>query len=93
MLRLAVPDDLDEIRRLYRETILNVNIRDYDQRQVNAWAGRWTNLPGWNDRMANQYFLVDDADGKITGFTSLTKEGHVDLLFVHHASFYLKFWK
>jgi len=83
MLRTAIPADLDAMRRLYRDTILSVNIRDYTREQVNAWAARWTNMPGWNKRMADQHVIVDDIDGHIGGFSSLTKDGHVDLLFVH----------
>ncbi|MBD1385529.1 GNAT family N-acetyltransferase [Mucilaginibacter rigui] len=82
MIRLATITDLDEIAHLYRDTISTVNLKDYSAEQVAAWAGRWTNTPGWTDKITNQHFLVVE-DGEITGFSSLTHNGHVDMLFVH----------
>nr|WP_067053400.1 GNAT family N-acetyltransferase [Mucilaginibacter sp. L294] len=83
MIRLATLNDIDEIAHLYRDTISTVNLKDYTAEQVAAWAGRWTNTPGWTDKITNQHFLVVEENGEITGFSSLTNNGHVDMLFVH----------
>jgi putative acetyltransferase len=83
MIRTAALHDLDEVARLYRDTISTVNLKDYNAEQVAAWAGRWINTHVWTDKITNQHFLVDEEDGEITGFSSLMENGHVDMLFVH----------
>jgi putative acetyltransferase len=83
MIRLATLIDLDEIARLYRDTISTVNLKDYNAGQVAAWAGSWINTPVWTDKITNQHFLVSEENCEITGFSSLTNNGHVDMLFVH----------
>ncbi|MFD0795075.1 GNAT family N-acetyltransferase [Mucilaginibacter litoreus] len=79
----ATLDDLEEITLLYRDTILMVNSKDYTAEQTAAWSGRYTNTLGWTDKINSQHFLLMREDGQLTGFSSLTKTGHVDMLFVH----------
>jgi putative acetyltransferase len=81
--RLATLNDLAAVAALYRDTILAVNIRDYAAEQVNAWARRWTNTTGWTDKITNQHFILEELDGLIVGFSSLTDTGHLDMMFVH----------
>src|ERR1700748_3102766 len=83
MMRLATLNDLDAITHLFRDTVSTVNLKDYSAAQVAAWAGRWTNTPGWTDKVTNQHFLVAEENGEITGFSSLTDKGDVDMLYIH----------
>lgn len=82
-LRKATVDDVAKIQQLYHDTINLINIRDYNQAQVAAWSGR-AKVADWAGKVTDQYFLVAIIDGLISGFASLTGDGHVDLLFVHH---------
>jgi len=84
MLRIATLEDLHELSTLYRDTISLVNIKDYNAAQVNAWAGRWTNIAGWTEKITQQHFIVEEIGGVIAGFSSLTTSGHLDMMFVHH---------
>lgn len=83
MIRLATLHDLAEVAHLYRDTISTVNLKDYNAEQVTAWAGSWINTPVWTNKITNQHFLVDEENCEITGFSSLTDNGLVDMLFVH----------
>lgn len=83
-LRRFRPDDLPALIDLFRDTVRRVNIRDYSQEQVTAWApdevdpDRWATLA---DPL--RLTIVAEADGRIVGFTDLEPDGHVDRFFVH----------
>ncbi len=82
-IRSATLDDQDAITSLFRETVLNINIHDYSQTQVNAWADRHEKTHHWSDRIKHQYFLVAEHKGKVLGFGSITSDGYIDTLFIH----------
>lgn len=84
MIRLATLADLEQITTLYRNAITIVNIKHYSTEQTAAWASRWNNTSAWTDKITNQHFLVTEENNIITGFASVTYNGHVDMLFVHH---------
>lgn len=81
-IRNATPADLDPILSLYRETIMRVNRRDYTEEQVQAWASRAGDLQRWAAKIGGQHFFVCEHGTELSGFASLTDDGHVDLLFV-----------
>ena len=83
-LRLATAEDCADIRRLFRDTILTVNTRDYDAAQVAVWSSSAELPDRWLDRIARQYFLLAERAGELAGFASL-EEDCLDLLYVHHA--------
>ncbi len=83
-IRKASVADIEQITRLYVNTITTVNIKHYTLKQVSVWAARANNKPGWIDKINNQYFLVSEIGTTISGFSSITHTGHIDLLFVHH---------
>ncbi|RYZ24199.1 MAG: GNAT family N-acetyltransferase [Chitinophagaceae bacterium] len=84
-LRHASIDDVDALAALYRDTIGHINIRDYDEQQVAAWAGRSRNTESLVRRIGEQYFLVAHSGSKLTGFASITTDGtYLDFLYVHH---------
>ena len=82
-IRRATIADIDEIAQLYRDTIINVNAKDYTKEQIDAWAATYNNQEGWVRRMEEQYFYVAVSDNKIVGFASIDKFGYFDLLYVH----------
>ncbi len=83
-LRRATAEDCAAIRRLFRDTILTVNTRDYDATQVAVWSASAEFPERWLDRIARQYFLVAERAGELAGFASLEGD-YLDLLYVHHA--------
>jgi transcriptional regulator len=81
-LRQAVEADIPTLARLFRETILNVNSKDYDARQVEVWASAGDDLANWRTRLAEQYFVLSEFRDTIFGFGSLTPDGYLDTMYV-----------
>ncbi|HTC00679.1 MAG TPA: GNAT family N-acetyltransferase [Ferruginibacter sp.] len=82
-IRNSVITDIDEIAKLYRDTIIAVNAKDYTKDQIEAWASTYDNQAGWVRRMEEQNFYVAVKENKIIGFASIDKFGYFDLLYVH----------
>jgi putative acetyltransferase len=87
VIRTYRPADAAQIAALFVNTVRTVNLRDYSQSQVEAWAphdpgaaGRWAATLGDGRRVA--YVAVAGED--VLGFTDVEPDGHLDRLFVHH---------
>lgn len=62
-------------------TVRNVNIRDYSQEQVEAWAPSGFDFALWQKRMDGLKPFVAELDGHIVGYTDLQSSGLVDHFF------------
>lgn len=82
-IRQADINDIDELGKLYYDTIVTINARDYSSEQIRAWASTFNNEHGWIRRIEEQYFYVALSQGSIVGFASLDNSGYLDLLYVH----------
>lgn len=82
-MRLANELDIEQIKNLYCETILSVNIKDYTSEQVALWAQRGEENEVWRKRIEEEYFVVKEVGDQIVGFCSLRTNGYVNTLFVH----------
>lgn len=82
-IRMAVNDDILDISELFYETIQNINIKDYNNIQVNAWALNAYDREKWKFKIKNQYFIVAIIDTRIVGFSSIDKNGYLDYMFIH----------
>ena len=69
---------------LFRNTIRSVNIRDYSQSQVVAWAPDDLNPSVWAGKMRSIRPFVVDVEEKIVGYSDLQPDGLIDHFFVHH---------
>lgn len=84
-IRQAKTTDLPAIRALFRNTIQQVNKRDYSPEQIAIWSATADDKTKWLARFDSQHFLVAEQDDKTVGFTSLDEStGYLDLLYVHH---------
>ncbi len=81
-IRQAEPDDLENILHVFRESIQGIAIIDYSTEQIEAWSSK-SDQKKWIDRINEQHFLLCETDGVLAGFSSITKSGYLDLLFVH----------
>lgn len=81
--REATLDDLPEITALFRDTIRNVNSKDYSEKQIEAWASGADKTKKWEKRIKSLYFLVAELDNQIVGFSYLKDGNYLDGLFVH----------
>ncbi len=82
-IRQATPQDASEIMKLFYETIHAINIRDYSQEQVNAWAPDAMTVDRWIKRQDTKQTFVADHNGKIIGFAELEPDGHIDCFYTH----------
>ncbi len=83
-IRLYSPDDCAEIIRLFYNTVHFVNIRDYDQEQIEAWAPSSINEESWCGALSTSYALVYVESDIILGFGNMTDNGVLDRLYIDH---------
>lgn len=76
--------DIEEIKSLFADTIMNVNIADYSPEEAADWASCGERKVGWSELVSQLYFIVaTDGDGRIVGFAAMTDDGYLDYMFVH----------
>lgn len=77
-------DDLEEIIKLFHDTVHNVNIQDYSQDQVDAWAPDSIDMAGWDKSLSRHHTFVAVEGSIIVGFGDIDTSGYLDRLYVHH---------
>ena len=75
--------DLDALLRLFYDTVHAVNLGDYTQAQVDAWADGCPDRAAWERSLAEHVSLVALAGEKIIGFGDIDESGYLDRLYVH----------
>lgn len=75
--------DLAKMKQLFADTITHICKKDYDDVQIEAWKLGAENEIRWQKVMENQYVLIAESNGEITGFISLDQGNYIDFLFVH----------
>ncbi|MGR5230077.1 GNAT family N-acetyltransferase [Photobacterium damselae] len=76
--------DAEHLWSLLFNTIRSVNIRDYSQEQVEAWAPKPHNTKAWRDRVNQTQPYIAELNGVIVGFADLQSDGLIDHFFCHH---------
>ena len=74
--------DTEEIMKLFYDTIHEVNIHDYTQEQVAAWAPANMDIEVWIKSLGSKFTYVAEED-KIIGFAELEANGHIDRFYCH----------
>lgn len=69
---------------IFYHTIRNVNIRDYSQAQVKAWAPDNLDPKVWQRKMDSITPFIAEINGDIVGYTDLQENGLIDHFFCHH---------
>ena len=69
---------------LFVHTVRLVCLGDYDSEQINCWVSATNDKEKWLSKIENSFFIVAEADNRITGFASLESFDYIDLLYVHH---------
>lgn len=82
-LRTATENDIPSIGKLFSETVRNVNAKDYTEEAIRVWSSLGENTGMWKKRIAEQYFIVAQINGVITGFSSIDPAGYLDFMYVH----------
>lgn len=69
---------------IFQNTVRKVNIKDYTQEQVDAWAPDFIDKEKWNKTLSEHYTFVAVKDNVIIGFGDIDDSGYLDRLYVHH---------
>lgn len=83
VLRKYDGNDFEAVSSVFRDTVKNVNIRDYSEEQCLAWIEKSECLKLRKKYLLRQTTLVAESGGEIIGFGSIDESGYLDLLFVH----------
>ena len=82
-LRLYRSQDCPVLLDLFRNTVRNVNSRDYSPQQIAAWI-ECVDPERWQITLAQHLTLVAELDGVVVGFADIVPEtGYLDRLYVH----------
>lgn len=74
-----IPFLLDVFERSVRQTCSS----DYSKQQIEAWIKKGLEEERWRERIKTHYFIVaETAKCGIMGFSSLSKDAYLDVLFI-----------
>ena len=73
-----------ELWKLFYDTVHNVNIRDYDENQIAAWAPEDIdiNVVIQKFRKIDPYVVIKEE--KIIGYADIQPDGYIDHFYCHH---------
>src|ERR1700722_1395966 len=75
-------EDADRLANLFFQTIRRVNIRDYTQAQVEAWAPENRDMERWRKSFSGRAVFVAEEAGSAIGFGELEPNGHIDRFYI-----------
>ncbi|MBD2676469.1 MULTISPECIES: GNAT family N-acetyltransferase [Nostoc] len=75
--------DTQAIANLFYDTIHEINIADYTQEQVEAWAPKNMDYEVWHKRLQVKLPYIAEDNGEIVGFGELEADGHIDCFYCH----------
>jgi putative acetyltransferase len=73
--------DVAAIAHLFFETVRSVNLQDYSEQQVHAWAPEVPDAEIWHSRMSQRCTLVAEEHGEVIAFAELERDGHLDMFY------------
>ena len=76
-------EDLNEMARLFYDTVHSINAQDYTHQQLDVWATGVIDRVAWNDSFLAHTTAVAIEDGQIVGFGDMDANGYLDRLYVH----------
>jgi putative acetyltransferase len=89
IIRKYQSEDTDEIIQLFYDTVHQINIRDYSQVQINAWAPNNKDSINWVNKLSYKITYVAENENNsnnkiIIGFAQLETNGHIDCFYCHY---------
>lgn len=83
-IRIVTEADIAEIKDLFRETVLHINIQDYTLEEIEDWASCGNTDEHWKNLIDKFHFFVAENEmEQIVGFASISNEGYLHSMFVH----------
>jgi putative acetyltransferase len=84
-LRPYLPADARLLAEIFRASIEELTVEDYDDAQREVWAAAADDDQEFAGRLAQGLTLVATLGGSVVGFVSLKGPDEIDLLYVHPA--------
>lgn len=85
LIRNYCPEDVQELAKIYFNTIHCINIEHYTQEQVDVWAPKSSlETKGWAEKFLKTKPIVAVIREKVVGFAEFEPDGHIDCFYVHH---------
>ncbi len=75
-------EDVEEVVRLFRDTVHTVNAADYTAEQLDVWAPSSIDIREWDRSLCAHFSVVATENGKLLGFGDIDKSGYLDRLYV-----------
>ena len=75
--------DCEQIAQLFYNTVYSVNVKNYTEEQLNAWATGSVDLQEWNHSFLNHKTVVAVEDDEVVGFGDIDQYGYLARLYVH----------
>lgn len=75
--------DESALREIFYNTIRNVNIKDYSELQVQAWAPDVYDQTEWHRRIRSINPFVAQLGEVIVGYADIQDDGYIDHFFCH----------
>ena len=82
-IRFARLSDLEEMQKMFVETITTICKNDYSQDQIKVWTSGVDNKQRWDDIITKQLVLIAQHLDKVVGYITLDNRNYIDLLYVH----------
>ncbi len=82
--RKYLPGEEKYIWELYYETIHNINIDDYTNEQIEAWAPSDLDESVWTNKIIEIDPYVVVIETKIVAYADLQENGYIDHFYCHH---------
>ncbi len=84
VVRDATVADIPEIQKLYQDTVLTVNRKDYSLEEVEDWASCGDDINHLYAQLTEHRYMVAVNDQNIiVGFASINDNGYIHVMFVH----------
>lgn len=74
----------DELWAIYHNTIHRINIRDYSEAQISAWAPPDLDMGIWRNKIGSINPFVVENDGNIIGYADIQPSGLIDHFYCHY---------
>ena len=82
-IRQYQPGDADSLYEIFFNTIRLINIKDYSEQQVKAWAPEQYDKSKLQQRLQQINPNIALIEGKIVGYADVQEDGYVDHFFCH----------
>ncbi|WP_246590410.1 GNAT family N-acetyltransferase [Rhizobium lentis] len=82
LIRPYASGDVDATIKIFLRSIREVSSKDYSAAQIEAWA-KVEDRSLWAERRISRPAWIAEIAGKPVGFSDLTNDGCLDMMFVH----------